>query len=330
MFSVPKFAIFRRNFSVALGLGIFQPSPNVAGFFQKFGQKISKIFGKKHFSFESLEDLEATLHGADLGRATVERILAAVRGADGELRADGVAEIARRVLREELAGAEGRLELRAPPEVICLVGVNGAGKTTTAAKLGAHFSGLGMKVLLGSCDTFRAAANEQIGQWMERLHLDWVSSQRGGDAAAVAYDALSAAIARGADLLILDTAGRLHTKAHLLGELEKLRRVMGKRLPDGIYHHWLVVDGSVGGNSLEQGRVFHGAFPLTGIVVTKLDGTARGGALVAIHRELGLPIYFVGTGEKPGDLHPFAVESYLDGLFGPAGKIQPRGTGSGS
>jgi fused signal recognition particle receptor len=286
-------------------------------FLQKIGQKISHVFGRGQTNFNSLDDLEATLYGADLGRTTVECILAAVKdGTDHRLPITDVLRIVRDILRRELEGAEGRLIVKAPPEVICLVGVNGVGKTTTAAKLGAHFTSRGMRVLLGSCDTFRAAANAQIGHWMEKLRLDWIASQRGGDAAAVAYDALSAAIARGSDLLILDTAGRLHTKSNLLEELGKLQRVMKKRLPNAIYHRWLVIDGNVGGNSLEQGRAFHEAFSLTGSIVAKMDSTARGGALVPIYRELKLPVYFMGTGEKPDDLQPFKVEEYLDGLLG--------------
>jgi fused signal recognition particle receptor len=283
--------------------------------------RVGGVFGGHRLSFERLEDLEATLHGADLGRETVGEILEAVQLAhrqDRQLRSWEVAEIARHVLRAKLAGAEGRLELRRPPEVICLLGINGVGKTTGAAKLGHYFSQKGRDVLLGSCDTFRTAANEQIQCWGDRLQLEIVRSQRGGDAAAAAFDALSAAIARGKDLLILDTAGRLHTKANLLDELGKLLRVLRKRLPEGIFHRWLVVDGSLGTNSLEQARQFHGAVSLTGLMVTKLDGSSRGGSLVAIHRELNLPIYFVGCGEGADDLVPFSVEDYLDGLLGPA------------
>ena len=173
-----------------------------------------------------------------------------------------------------------------------------------------------LKVLLGACDTFRAAANEQIKHWAERLNIDIVSSQHGADSAAVAFDAYEAAKSRGRDLVILDTAGRLHTKSNLMKELEKLDRVIKKQDETAPHHSWLVVDGSLGSNSIEQARVFHKSFPLTGLIVTKLDGTSRGGAIVGIYRELKLPIYFVGLGEQPDDLQPFSAADYANAIFG--------------
>ena len=170
--------------------------------------------------------------------------------------------------------------------------------------------------MVGACDTFRAAANEQIRSWCERLDVDLVASQHGADSAAVAYDAFAAARSRGADVLILDTAGRLHNKANLMKELQKIRRVLQKHDEAAPHHAWLVVDGSIGSNSIEQARVFHEAFGLTGIIVTKLDGTSRGGALVGIYRELKLPIYFVGLGEQSDDLQPFSIHHYTHALFG--------------
>ena len=200
--------------------------------------------------------------------------------------------------------------------VIALIGVNGSGKTTTAAKLAHLFKVDGRRPVVGACDTFRAAANEQIRNWCERLDVELVASQHGADAAAVAFDAYAAARSRGADVLILDTAGRLHNKANLMKELQKIRRVLQKHDETAPHHAWLVVDGSLGSNSIEQARVFHEAFGLTGIIVTKLDGTSRGGALVGIYRELGLPIYFVGLGEKAEDLQPFSIHHYTHALFG--------------
>lgn len=201
------------------------------------------------------------------------------------------------------------------PEVIALVGVNGAGKTTTAAKLAHRFAENGKSVILGACDTFRAAANEQISAWAETLKIDLVPGRHGADAAAVAFDTVRAAQARERDIAILDTAGRLHTKSHLIEELKKIARVVGKLDPQAPHHRWLVVDGTLGSNSIEQARIFHEAFCLTGLVVTKLDGTSRGGALVGIWRELRIPIYFVGLGEKPEDLQPFSVENYAAAVF---------------
>jgi fused signal recognition particle receptor len=194
--------------------------------------------------------------------------------------------------------------------------VNGSGKTTTAAKLAHRFQQEGRSVLLAACDTFRAAANEQIRIWSERLGVELVSSHLGADSAAVAFDAWKAAKSRGKDVLIIDTAGRLHTKGHLMEELAKLRRVIQKNDPTAPHVSLLVVDGSHGSNAIEQAKVFHQTFPLDGLVVTKLDGTSRGGSIAGIHRQLGLPIHFVGLGEKAEDLQPFSASQYADAVFG--------------
>jgi Signal recognition particle GTPase len=170
--------------------------------------------------------------------------------------------------------------------------------------------------VLGACDTFRAAANEQIKHWAEKLNIDIVASHHGADSAAVAFDAMEAAKSRGKDIVILDTAGRLHTKSNLMKELGKLNRVIKKQDETAPHHSWLVVDGSLGSNSIEQARVFNESFPLTGLIVTKLDGTSRGGALVGIYRELKLPIYFVGLGEQADDLQPFSAKNYANAIFG--------------
>ena len=204
----------------------------------------------------------------------------------------------------------------ANPIVIAMIGVNGSGKTTTAAKLAWRLKEDGKTVTLAACDTFRAAAIEQLKSWATRLDLDIVASHTGADAAAVAFDAWRAAKSRGRDYLIVDTAGRLHTKGNLMEELAKIRRVLQKNDPLAPQHRWLVVDGSLGSNSIEQAKVFHQSFGLTGLVVTKLDGTSRGGALVGIFRQLKIPIYFLGLGEQPEDLQPFSVENYAKAVFG--------------
>jgi fused signal recognition particle receptor len=175
----------------------------------------------------------------------------------------------------------------------------------------------GSKVVLGACDTFRAAATEQLKSWSDRLDLEIVTGHHGADSAAVAFDAFSAGESRGSDFVLIDTAGRLHVKDNLMDELAKMRRVLQKRKEQAPHHSWLVIDGSTGTNGLEQAKVFHQKFGLTGLVVTKLDGTAKGGALVSIYRELGLPIYFIGLGESPEDLQPFSIEYYLDSIFPP-------------
>ena len=282
-------------------------------------QKTAAVFGAAPIDAAALGTLEEALYAADFGVETTAEILAEIKAAhqkDKTLRGRDAAIIGAEVLRRALAGAEGRLERGAPPTVIAMIGVNGSGKTTTAAKLAWRFKQDGQSVTLAACDTFRAAAVEQLKSWAARLDLEIISSHAGADAAAVAFDAWQAAKARGRDWLIVDTAGRLHTKTNLMEELAKIRRVLQKHDAAAPQHRWLVVDGSLGSNSIEQARVFHKSFGLTGLVVTKLDGTSRGGALVGIWRELKIPIYFVGLGEQPEDLQPFSAENYARAVFG--------------
>lgn len=279
------------------------------------------LFGGRKLDAASLDSLEEALYTADFGVETTEEILAEIRRAhqqDKALRGQDAAAIGATVLQRVLAGSEGRLPTApaAPPEVICLLGVNGSGKTTTAAKLGWMLQQDGRAVTLAACDTFRAAAVEQLKTWAHRLDLDLVASHTGADAAAVAFDGWQAARNRGRDYLIVDTAGRLHTKNNLMEELAKIRRVLQKHDPAAPRHAWLVIDGSLGANSIEQARVFHRSFGLTGLVVTKLDGTSRGGSIVGVWRELKLPIYFVGLGEQETDLQPFSAGDYARAVFG--------------
>jgi fused signal recognition particle receptor len=287
--------------------------------------KTHGLFGGRRIDATTLDELEEALYTADFGVETTTEILAEIKTAyrqDAEMKGQQAAAIGAAVLRRVLAGAEGKLEIpanRAPgglPTVICLIGVNGSGKTTTAAKLAHKLKGDGQKVMVAACDTFRAAAVEQLRSWTQRLGIELVASHSGADAAAVAFDAWQAAKARGHDWLIVDTAGRLHTKGNLMEELAKIRRVLQKNDATAPQHRWLVVDGSLGANSIEQARVFHQSFGLTGLVVTKLDGTSRGGALVGIYRQLKIPIYFIGLGEQPDDLQPFSSENYARALFG--------------
>ncbi|MDR1817390.1 MAG: signal recognition particle-docking protein FtsY [Puniceicoccales bacterium] len=295
--------------------------------FRKAAPGLRKIFGKIGGIFAAkidaatIEEIEEALYSADFGVETTTEILDEIRAAyraEKELRGQDAAKIAATVLGRVLAGSEGVFthDPGRKPEVIALIGVNGAGKTTTAAKLAWRLRQDGLGVVLGACDTFRAAANAQIETWAERLGVELVASQHGADAAAVAFDTVQAARARGREVAVLDTAGRLHTKGHLLEELKKIARVTAKLDPAAPHHRWLVVDGSLGSNSLEQARVFHEAFGVTGLIVTKLDGTSRGGALVGIYRSLKIPVYFVGLGEQPEDLQPFSKDAYIDALFG--------------
>jgi len=266
----------------------------------------------------TLEELEMALIAADFGMPMTTRIVEAVRKSYESQGAESVDvfEIAQREVKEALASNKPDL-LRAPSgtTVVSIVGVNGTGKTTTAAKLAWMVQQRGEVALLGACDTFRAAAIEQIKTWGQRLNIEVVSGAYGADAAAVAHDAVSAAQARKAQYLFIDTAGRLHTKHNLMQELQKVHRVIGKQLPGSPHEVLLVLDASTGMNALTQAREFNKAAPLTGLVITKLDGTSKGGMVLAIQQELGIPIKFIGLGELPGDLLPFEAESFARALF---------------
>ncbi|MFT3831114.1 MAG: signal recognition particle-docking protein FtsY [Opitutaceae bacterium] len=287
---------------------------------QKLVASVGGLFGQKPIDAATLDQLEEALYGADFGVETTAEILEEIRAAykkDKNLHGKEAAAIGAAVLRRVLAGSEGVLgPVGDKPTVIALIGVNGSGKTTTCAKLAWKLKQDAASVTVGACDTFRAAANEQLRTWCERLDLELVASQHGADSAAVAFDAMAAAKSRGRNYVLLDTAGRLHTKSNLMDELAKVRRVLQKHDPAAPHHSWLVIDGSHGSNALEQAKEFHRAFGLTGLVVTKLDGTARGGALVGIYRQLKLPVYFLGFGEQPEDLQPYTVENYVRAVFG--------------
>lgn len=287
---------------------------------KSIAEKTGGIFGRKKLDASSIEELEEALFASDFGWETTEEIIEETQKAykkDKNLRGKDVAGIGGSVLRRVLEGSEGRIQfLDGKPTVICLIGVNGSGKTTTTAKLGYQFKQDGRNPMVAACDTFRAAAIEQLKEWSSRLGLEMVAGQHGADSAAVAFDAYQAAKSRGHDTLIIDTAGRLHTKSNLMDELAKIRRVLQKHDEGAPHYSLLVVDGSLGSNSIEQARVFNEKFGLDGLVVTKLDGTSRGGALVGIYRELKLPIYFLGFGEKPEDLQEYRVDNYVDAIFG--------------
>ena len=292
--------------------------------FSKSAQSIADatrgIFRRPQLDASSIEELEEALFAADFGYETTEEIVDEIQEAyrkDRSLRGQDVAAIGVAVLKRVLEGSEGAVEYKDDrPTVICLVGVNGSGKTTTTAKLGSQCKADGRQVLVAACDTFRAAAIEQLKEWSNRLELDIVLGERGADAAAVAFDSWQAAKSRNKEVLIIDTAGRLHTKSNLMDELSKIRRVLQKHDETAPHYSLLVVDGSLGSNSIEQARVFHEKFGLDGLIVTKLDGTSRGGSLVGIYRELKLPIYFLGFGEHPDDLQPYQIDNYVDAVFG--------------
>jgi len=277
------------------------------------------ISGRKQIDADLLEELEYTLISADIGVTTTTEILDRIRervdrtlvGDSSELRG-----LIREYLLEVLQSSDRPLAyVDNPPAVIMMVGVNGAGKTTTIGKLTAHLKADGHSVLLCAADTFRAAAVEQLEVWGQRTDTRVIRQNTGADPAAVMFDALQSAKASKIDYLIVDTAGRLQNKTHLMTELEKMRRVASREIPDAPHEVLLVLDATTGQNGLEQARKFTETSGVTGIVLTKLDGTAKGGVIVAIARELALPIRFIGVGEKVDDLLPFDPEKFIDSLF---------------
>ncbi len=277
--------------------------------------------GRRELDPQTLEELETILLSADVGVEASESILEdlSARAARRELE-DGAALYAalRGVLRELLEPCSRPLRIPAAGEtfVILMVGVNGAGKTTTIGKLARRFRQQGLSVMLAAGDTFRAAAVEQLQAWGERNEVPVIAQHSGADAAAVIYDAYAAAQARGIDVLIADTAGRLHSKSNLMEELKKIRRVLAKIDPAAPHEVMLVLDAGNGQNAISQAREFHAAMQVTGITLTKLDGTAKGGILFAIARTLGLPIRFIGVGEQAEDLREFDAETFVEALLG--------------
>ena len=274
----------------------------------------------KEIDRNTLDDLEATLIGADLGTTTTHEVLEKLREKADRKQIKDVDEL-KRLLKEELlailtaANSQPVQKVDGTPEVILVVGVNGTGKTTTIGKLAQVFRSQGKTVLMCAADTFRAAAIEQLEIWGQRTGTEVIKTRAGGDPAAVLFDALQAANARKTDYVVVDTAGRLHTKTNLMAELEKMRRTAQRIVPGAPHETLLVMDATTGQNGLQQARLFTEAAGVTGIVLTKLDGTAKGGVVVAISRELGVPVRYVGVGEKAGDLLPFDSKEFVDSLF---------------
>src|SRR5450755_4764012 len=283
---------------------------------ENLAERIDEVisFGQE-IDANTLDDLEATLIGAELGSTTTQEVLGKLREKVNHKQIKDVPEL-KRLLKEELLAILNAANTRpvskvdGAPEVILVVGVNGTGKTTTIGKLSQVFRSQGKSVLLCAADTFRAAAIEQLEIWGSRTGTEVIRTKAGGDPAAVLYDALQAASARHSDYVIVDTAGRLHTKTNLMAELEKMRRTAAKVIPAAPHEVLLVLDATTGQNGLEQARRFTESSGVTGLVLTKLDGTAKGGVVVAISRELGLPVRYVGVGEKAGDLLPFNPKDF--------------------
>jgi len=302
------------------GLGLAKTREGLLGTIRRL------LPGSRTITPELCEELEAALLAADVGTASAAVLMEAVRDLvrqSGEADADSVRAVLKKVMTTRLRTAMTAEASEPIPSqaggglrVILLVGVNGVGKTSTAGKLAGRYRRDGKRVVLVAGDTFRAAAGEQLEQWGRRVGADVIGHQGGGDPAAVAFDGLAAAKARKADMVLIDTAGRLHTKSNLMDELRKVTRTLGKAMPGAPHEVLLVLDATVGQNGLAQARQFHEALGVTGVVLTKLDGTAKGGIVLAIAGELGLPVQYVGIGEGVDDLRAFDPESFVDALLG--------------
>jgi fused signal recognition particle receptor len=282
-----------------------------------FGQ-IATLIGATQISSETWEDLETLLIQADVGIETTAEILEELRIVvrdRGVIYTEELSELLRAELRARLDSPPA-LQWNGRPSVIMVVGVNGSGKTTTIAKLGQRFRSEGKSLVFGAADTFRAAAVDQLQVWGDRLDVDVVAGAPESDPGAVAFSAVQSGSARGVDFVIVDTAGRLHTRFNLMEELKKVHRVIGKALPGAPHAIWLVLDATTGQNAMQQAKAFKEAVGVTGVILAKLDSSARGGMAFAIQRELGLPILFAGLGEKPEDLIPFDPDAFVNGILG--------------
>lgn len=281
-----------------------------------FGQ-IATLLGTSEISDETYEDLEALLIKSDLGIETSESLLEVLwerERQEGLTKTTELTDVLRAELRQRL-DIPPNLDLTSKPTIILIVGVNGSGKTTTIAKLGKRYQEQGRQVIFGAADTYRAAAVDQLQVWGERLKIPVIAGMQDGDPGAVAYDTVQSAVARKFDLAFIDTAGRLHTRFNLMEELKKVHRVVGKALSGAPHEVWLVMDATTGQNALQQAHAFKDAVNVTGIILAKLDSSARGGMAFAIQQELGLPIIFAGLGESPDDLQPFDPDLFVDGIL---------------
>ena len=289
---------------------------------QALTESLGAVFSRKRIDAETLEELEEALILADLGVQTTEKVLQEVNKRvkqktieAGEGLRDGVVETLRDILLAATPASAVDMTVHSRPWVLMMVGVNGAGKTTTLGKLAYQLRAAGEKPLLVAADTFRAAAIEQAELWAKRAGVDIIKGQPGGDAAAVAFDGVQAARARQADRVLIDTAGRLHTKVHLMEELKKMRRVIEREMPGAPHDVWLVLDATTGQNGITQVQQFHDSLGLTGLVLTKLDGTAKGGIVINIAEQFHVPIRYIGIGEGIDDLRPFDAPEFAAALL---------------
>ena len=288
---------------------------------ETWAQKIGSIFQNREWDEQSLEEMEENLLSADVGVKATQKLMETLRG----LTPSGSEDLARDMssqlqqamvkLLQDSAAAPRLEALSVRPWVVLFLGVNGVGKTTTIGKLAAQYKTDGKKVLLVAGDTFRAAAVEQLEAWGRRAGVELIKHRAGADPSAVVYDGMQAAKSRGMDVLLIDTAGRLHTKVHLLEELKKIRRVIAREQPGAPHETLLVLDATTGQNGLQQAKIFKEATEIDGIVLTKLDGTAKGGVIISIQEELGVSVRYIGVGEDVEDLQPFEAERFVEALF---------------
>lgn len=286
---------------------------------KNFTERIEVLVGMSaEIDDDFLDELEMILLSADVGAKTTEKLIEAVRQAARKKEIKGTEDVVpflKKYLTQMLTEEGQRTRISGTPTVILVVGVNGVGKTTTIGKLANYFHLLNYKVMIAAADTFRAAASEQLEIWGKRAGSDVIKHAEGADPAAVVFDAMKAAIARKADVLFIDTAGRLHNKANLMNELEKIHRVIKREIPEAPHETFLVLDATTGQNAITQAKVFTETANVTGVVLTKLDGTAKGGVVIAIREELGLPVKWIGVGEGIMDFRPFEPEKFVDALF---------------
>ena len=286
---------------------------------KNFTERIEVLVGMSaEIDDDFLDELEMILLSADVGAKTTEKLIEAVRQAARKKEIKGTEDVVpflKKYLTQMLTEEGQRTRISGTPTVILVVGVNGVGKTTTIGKLANYFHLLNYKVMIAAADTFRAAASEQLEIWGKRAGCDVIKHAEGADPAAVVFDAMKAAIARKADILFIDTAGRLHNKANLMNELEKIHRVIKREMPEAPHETFLVLDATTGQNAITQAKVFTETANVTGVVLTKLDGTAKGGVVIAIREELGLPVKWIGVGEGIMDFRPFEPEKFVDALF---------------
>lgn len=286
---------------------------------KNFTERIEVLVGMSaEIDDDFLDELEMILLSADVGAKTTEKLIEAVRQAARKKEIKGTEDVVpflKKYLTQMLTEEGQRTRISGTPTVILVVGVNGVGKTTTIGKLANYFHLLNYKVMIAAADTFRAAASEQLEIWGKRAGCDVIKHAEGADPAAVVFDAMKAAIARKADILFIDTAGRLHNKANLMNELEKIHRVIKREIPEAPHETFLVLDATTGQNAITQAKVFTETANVTGVVLTKLDGTAKGGVVIAIREELGLPVKWIGVGEGIMDFRPFEPDKFVDALF---------------